>query len=491
MENIINQLTPKLLILVRGHSGSGKSTFAKKLIQALNQKYGEGSCVHFENDMFLYENDEYIWSPQRVRQAMKSCLHETRVALKNNIKFIIVSNVFGNKNNAEMYQMLANKFGYGNKVFVCSNWGDSLHNVNVKQAIIQYNRVRKSPMIGEEHLPCETGVPKSVADLLDLMVNQPDPNEAFIQENSGLKISQKALDYLELNDKLYTIPSKTQPDFSVLSYRHNVFFSSDWDSLITEFRGLVVDKDNEIIARPFKKVFNDSEFYSNRALGQLDLSDNDRVYAVGKVNGFLGVATYSPKYETVFYSTTGSIDSSFAQLVEKHVGKFASLFKSNPNKSFLFEICDESDPHIIKEELGAYLIGCRDVLTGEMNTENDLDLLAKGRFLRPEHFSCTFGELKEKVKHCKHEGYMVSFTKDGQTQAFKMKSPFYLVSKFLARSTTENLEKKLNKRNFAEEFFPLIDYINENFEQYKALNETERVEFIQSFLGNFGQYKSI
>lgn len=70
-----------------------------------------------------------------------------------------------------------------------------------------------------------------------------------------------------------------------------------------------------------------------------------------------------------------------------------------------------------------------------------------------------------------------------------MKSPFYLVSKFLARSTTENLEKKLNKRNFEEEFFPLVDYINENFEQYKAFNETERVEFIQSFLGSFGRYK--
>lgn len=122
-------------------------------------------------------------------------------------------------------------------------------------------------------------------------------------------------------------------------------------------------------------------------------------------------------------------------------------------------------------------------------TENDLDLLAKDRFLRPEHFSCTFSELKERVKHCKHEGYMVYFTKNGQTQAFKMKSPFYLVSKFLARSTTENLEKKLNKRNFEEEFFPLVDYINENFEQYKAFNETERVEFIQSFLGSFGRYK--
>ena len=63
-----------------------------------------------------------------------------------------------------------------------------------------------------------------------------------------------------------------------------------------------------------------------------------------------------------------------------------------------------------------------------------------------------------------------------------MKSPFYLVSKFLGRSDTKNIEGKLNKVNFDEEFYPLIDYINQHLKEFNQKTEQEKIKFIQEFL---------
>lgn len=67
-------------------------------------------------------------------------------------------------------------------------------------------------------------------------------------------------------------------------------------------------------------------------------------------------------------------------------------------------------------------------------------------------------------------------------EQFKMKSPFYLVSKFLGRSDTKNIESKLNKTNFDEEFYPLIDYINQHLKEFNQKTEQEKLKFIQEFL---------
>ena len=50
----------------------------------------------------------------------------------------------------------------------------------------------------------------------------------------------------------------------------------------------------------------------------------------------------------------------------------------------MFEVCDETDPHIIKEQVGLYLIGCRKVFDGYSLAEKELDKLAiQYSLLRP------------------------------------------------------------------------------------------------------------
>ena len=118
--------------------------------------------------------------------------------------------------------------------------------------------------------------------------------------------------------------SKRYPELTVLKYKRSVFYENRFDEALREMRGLVMDKHNRIIVRPFKKQFNYSERIAKDSKYPLHLSDEQRVDAVVKINGFLGCCTYvelppqHPSHAAAFnhqviYSTTGSIDSDFAK----------------------------------------------------------------------------------------------------------------------------------------------------------------------------------
>ena len=71
-----------------------------------------------------------------------------------------------------------------------------------------------------------------------------------------------------------------------------MFYNNNFDDALLEMRGLVMDKANNIIVRPFKKVFNYSERVSKTSKYPINIDDNRLVDLVVKVNGFLGVCTY-------------------------------------------------------------------------------------------------------------------------------------------------------------------------------------------------------
>ena len=50
-------------ILIRGHQGSGKSTFARENIAEFQRDYPQGEVVYIENDLLLTDsNGVYRWS---------------------------------------------------------------------------------------------------------------------------------------------------------------------------------------------------------------------------------------------------------------------------------------------------------------------------------------------------------------------------------------------------------------------------------------------
>jgi predicted kinase len=109
----------KILILCRGISGSGKSTFAKTL-----------GCPVYEADSFFmvhrdFEtneiitrhqvNGEYIFDPTKLKEAHESCRNSVEGSMIDSVSKIAVSNTFTQLWEIEPYFEMAKKHGY--KVF--------------------------------------------------------------------------------------------------------------------------------------------------------------------------------------------------------------------------------------------------------------------------------------------------------------------------------------------------------------------------------------
>jgi hypothetical protein len=275
---------------------------------------------------------------------------------------------------------------------------------------------------------------------------------------------------------------------SVFKYARKVFYDKLWntDPLLLEARGMVLDDQGTKVIWPFTKVFN----YTENGAGS-DISPDTSVVAPRKVNGFMAACRYWNG--ELIVSTTGSLDSDFAVLARTHIEERSSddlmklLIAADPY-TLIFEICEPSDPHIVEEEMGAWLIGARSMTDGSMAPEKMLDWIADEiGAKRPEVFHGTFGELWEMVRECKHEGWMVIDAATRET-LFKIKSPHYLTKKFLMRMGQKKVTAMFeNKEEFLksidEEFYSVVHYITRwwDAEKWSATSEADRRAVIEKY----------
>ena len=491
-------------ILLRGHQGSGKSTFADELMAQFAKDYPDALIVRIENDLLLTdEQGNYNWSPERLDKAQRQGLAMMKQALKTgqaspSQDILIVNSNTNQKSSACIHLLqMARKHGFDTQVYRLHNFFDNTHNVKERDVLSAYVKLNQNRLRDEIHVEAIKPMNDDIKAKIDKMT-QFNAKELPFNDKQNTYITDEYLSYGGRN--FIAKHSKLYPSLRVLKYARKVFYENRFDDAWLELRGTVCDEYNNIIVRPFKKVFNYSERIAKNSKYPIKIDDDKRVNAVLKVNGFLGVCTYvdlpqghescgADFDKQVLYSTTGSLDSDFAKMTKAHCEKYESLFKTYPNHTFLFEITDETDVHIIKETFGETLIGLIDVNTGRQYTESELDTIADEfnktsavKLIRPQTISnISFGELKALLKQARHEGFMV-FDADTNEMLFKMKSPYYLVSKFFGRSNSDSLMRKLNKQYVDEEYYPLIDYIKEHKERFNALTELEKIEFIQEFL---------
>lgn len=278
----------------------------------------------------------------------------------------------------------------------------------------------------------------------------------------------------------------------VLKYSREVFFRNLWseDSRLLDCRGMVVDKDWNIVVYPFTKVFN----YGENGTG-LELRKDCLYREVDKLNGYLGNFTRTEKYGDLF-STTGTLDSMYAEMfqnmLEEHLMRYQAGYEIPTNFTMMFEVCHPDDPHIVHEETGLYLIGVRNTETGVMEPEENLDTIASILgFKRPKHTLDTLDNILARAEKSDREGVMVQSAWDGST-LFKLKTPHYLTKKLLMRLGKARVEQMFTnptafKKNLKdEEFFPFVDYVNEfiGIEMWKSLPEQERRNLIECFFTN-------
>jgi hypothetical protein len=268
----------------------------------------------------------------------------------------------------------------------------------------------------------------------------------------------------------------------VLKYKKKVFYDNLWNEYIAECRGSIVDKDFNLVAYPFTKIYN----YGIEKEAPV-LALDTKVTAFRKVNGFMVACTWYKG--DVLVSTTGSTDSPYVAMAREMIGdkidRYRKVCKEYEGHTFMFECVHKDDLHIVPEKLGMYLLGFRKNEWNSPIESNAAILMLMQNMFRTnivESSYTSMGQLLEEVKAVKHEGY-VFYTDDGVSA--KIKSPYYLTSKWVARNPRTDKLIDLNKdikHQLDEEYYPLVDAIRENIVQYTAMDEQARLGWVRNYM---------
>ncbi len=272
----------------------------------------------------------------------------------------------------------------------------------------------------------------------------------------------------------------------VLKYKKKVFYDNLWNEYIAECRGTIVDTDFNIVAYPFTKIYN----YGIEKEAPV-LADDTKVTAFRKVNGFMVAMTWYNG--DVLVSTTGSTDSPYVAMAKEMMlthapwADWQMAFANDDMRGLtvMFECVHPDDPHIVPEKSGMYVLGYRENEFGSKVGHDPFvlkDLAATFNCHCPESVTTNMVRLKEMAKECKHEGY-VFYTDEGVSA--KIKSPYYLTSKWVARNPRTDKLVDLNKdikHNLDEEYYPLVDAIRANIVEYTAMDEQARLAWVRNYM---------
>ena len=214
---------------------------------------------------------------------------------------------------------------------------------------------------------------------------------------------------------------KDNGKLSTFKYARKVMYDYLWDKHpeLLECRGHTYDNTNGklVIAAP-TKTFNylENGTWVHKAL-------DNKVKAYKKYNGFM--AAMSVYEGEVVVSTTGTTTSDYAKLARQEIFKQwpeEKVEKWGEGYTWLFEVCHESDPHIVNERNSIYYLGGRS--TDGSNFEpcfTDTASLVQ------------IQTLQDAIEYCKidkGEGFMLY---DQEGNCCKIKTDYYIGKKKLMR----------------------------------------------------------
>lgn len=279
---------------------------------------------------------------------------------------------------------------------------------------------------------------------------------------------------------LVTAKTDDARGFITYKYKNKVFYKNLWgtDPLLLEARGVVFASNGDIVQRPLKKSFN---VYEN----DTELQNEYEYNVVRKVNGFMAAATV---YEgELVVSTTGTTTSDFAKLAERYVAPIKDCLCEQ--YTYIFEVCDKSDPHIVEEKEGLYLLAIRNKVTGSLLSQTRTrDFADDNGILYPDLTVKKGNDILREIKEVRHEGFAI-YDPITQEMVAKIKSPYYLSKKAMMRMGTNKANwmfdnpDSFRMKMLCEEFYKIQDYILEEFtkEQWLGYTEQDRRKIIEEY----------
>lgn len=163
-----------------------------------------------------------------------------------------------------------------------------------------------------------------------------------------------------VKQKLATVSSNGNLD--TFKYAKRVMFDYLWDTNdgLMECRGHTYNNQTgELVVAPPRKSFNylENGWWKDKPL-------DTPVIAYKKYNGFMACMSLTDDGKKVIIRTTGSTKSDFVHMAESWLDPIGCMKYMDPDYTYLYEIVDQEDPHIVEEPLGEHYLGRRNKKTG-------------------------------------------------------------------------------------------------------------------------------
>ena len=220
-------------------------------------------------------------------------------------------------------------------------------------------------------------------------------------------MKNEAIEYHQ--KRLININKHPSADLMILNYTADVQYGWLWDGFIEQFRGLIVDSDFNVIARPFPKFFNMEELKP----GQIP---NEPFEVFEKMDGSLGILYWADGIPCI--STRGSFDSEQAIFATNLLhSKYEHVIPNlDQSKTYLFEIIYPEN-RIVVDYGGMQdliLLEIIDTQTGRQEGVRDIGFPVVQKYFAWENFN-QLAAMNPENK----EGFVVKFE-----SGFRMKIKF-------------------------------------------------------------------
>ena len=241
---------------------------------------------------------------------------------------------------------------------------------------------------------------------------------------------------------------------SIYNYSRSCQYGGQWDDITLNCRGLVLDNEGNVIAKPFPKFFNYEEHTT-------DEIPNEYFDVYEKMDGSLGICFH---YEGEWHmATRGSFTSEQAIKGNELLGKY-NFQKLHTDYTYLFEIIYKENRIVCDYDFeDVVLLGIINTKTGsEINLHSDTEDIRIQNIVKNIGFNVvmrynTFGEgfdvLKREISNSK-EGYVIRF-KNGMRM--KIKGDEYVrLHRILTNFSTTDIWELLMTNGNMDEFLERV-----------------------------------
>lgn len=172
-----------------------------------------------------------------------------------------------------------------------------------------------------------------------------------------------------VNQKMIKAVRHPTLPFTIYNYSTKTQFERKWDMYTRICRGLIIDNDHKIIARPFPKFFNLNE-PDEFAIDVGNITERPKFY--NKLDGVLGIM-YPDNGEPAI-ATRGSFDNAQSQFGTQWIRERFVLSDFEPGYTYLFEIIHHSSRIVVNYDFEGLVL----LAVLSIDGTNEIDHIKEG-----------------------------------------------------------------------------------------------------------------